>query len=115
MSTPGGFALSGHSMGGYSAPRAAAYEKQIKAVIANSLTPEFKPVLMAGLGLDPNAPYGDDIGDKIDLSEPMKKYMATNLLAAIGFGRRVDPCIVRRARPLQLAELEGKFTCLCCT
>jgi hypothetical protein len=47
-------ALSGHSMGGYFAPRAAAYEKRITAVIANSLIPELKPVLMAMLKLDPN-------------------------------------------------------------
>ena len=50
MWIPKRLALSGHSMGGYFAPRAAAYEKRITAVIANSLVPELKPVLMAMTG-----------------------------------------------------------------
>src|SRR5271170_7403148 len=41
---PKRLALAGNSMGGYFAPRAAAYEKRIKAVIANSLIPECKPI-----------------------------------------------------------------------
>lgn len=45
-------ALSGHSMGGYFAPRAVAFEKRIAAVIANSLAPDLKPVLLTMMGLD---------------------------------------------------------------
>ena len=37
---PKRLALTGNSMGGYFAPRAAAYEKRITAVIANSLAPD---------------------------------------------------------------------------
>jgi pimeloyl-ACP methyl ester carboxylesterase len=108
---PERLALSGHSMGGYFAPRGAAYEKRIKAVIANSLTPEFKPVLMAGLGLDPNAPYGDDTEDKIDLSEPMKKYMATNFWQRLGLAEGSLPTLLDELGRYSLAGLEGKITC----
>jgi pimeloyl-ACP methyl ester carboxylesterase len=108
---PKRLALSGHSMGGYFAPRAAAYEKRITAVIANSLTPEFKPVLMAGLGLDPKAPYDDDTEDKIDLSEPMKKYMATNFWQRLGLADGSLPALLDELGRYSLAGLEGKITC----
>jgi pimeloyl-ACP methyl ester carboxylesterase len=108
---PKRLALSGHSMGGYFAPRAAAYEKRITAVIANSLTPEFKPVLMAGLGLDPNAPYGNDTENKIDLSEPMKKYMATNFWQRLGLADGSLPALLDELGRYSLAGIEGKITC----
>jgi pimeloyl-ACP methyl ester carboxylesterase len=108
---PKRLALSGHSMGGYFAPRAAAYEKRITAVIANSLVPEFKPVLMAGLGLDPNAPYSSDIEDKIDFSEPMKKYMATNFWQRLGLAGGSLPALFDELGRYSLAGLEGKLTC----
>jgi hypothetical protein len=65
--------LTGHSMGGYFAPRAAAYEKRITAVVANSLIAELKPILMPLANLDPDVPYGKDFEDKADLSNPMTK------------------------------------------
>jgi hypothetical protein len=108
---PKRLALSGHSMGGYFAPRAVAFEKRITAVIANSLTPEFKPVLIAGLGLDPNAPYGDHTEDKIDLSEPMKKYMATNFWQRLGVADASLPALLDELGRYSLAGLEGKITC----
>ncbi len=39
---------------------------------------------MAGLGLDPNAPYGKAVENKIDFSDPMKEYMATNFWQRLG-------------------------------
>jgi predicted esterase YcpF (UPF0227 family) len=85
----GRLAITGHSMGGYFAPRAAAYEKRITAVVANSLTPELKPIIMAMLGLDPDEPYGDDLEDKADLSEPMKQVLVSGLKDRCGDGRSV--------------------------
>jgi alpha-beta hydrolase superfamily lysophospholipase len=54
---PKRLALSGHSMGGYLAPRAVAYEKRITAVIANSLIPDCKTVLLTGMGFDASKPF----------------------------------------------------------
>jgi hypothetical protein len=108
---PKRLALSGHSMGGYFAPRAVAFEKRITAVIANSLTPECKPILLAGMGLDPNAPYGDAAWDQIDLSEPMKKYMSTNLCQRLGVIEGSLPAYFDELGRYSLAGLEGKITC----
>jgi hypothetical protein len=44
-------------MGGYLAPRAVAYEKRITAVIANSLIPDCKTVLLTGMGFDASKPF----------------------------------------------------------
>src|SRR6202050_1349831 len=108
---PKRLALSGHSMGGYFAPRAATYEKRITAVIANSLTPEFKAVLMAGLVLDPTAPSGNDTETKIALSEPMKKYMATNFWQRLGLADGSLPALLDELGRYSLAGIEGKITC----
>jgi len=104
-------ALSGHSMGGYFAPRAVAYEKRITAVVANSLAPDFKPVLLTMMGLDPSKAYGEDIEDKIDLSEPMKRFMATNVKERCGFAGKSLAALFDNLGSYTLAGLERKITC----
>ena len=66
-------------MGGYFAPRAVAYEKRITAVIANSLMPDLKADFHGRIGRPRSgrALWRRHFEDKVDLSEPMKKYMAT--------------------------------------
>jgi pimeloyl-ACP methyl ester carboxylesterase len=108
---PKKLALSGHSMGGYFAPRAVAYEKRITAVIANSLAPEMKPVLLTMMGLDPSKPYGKDVEDKIDFSEPMKKFMATVVKERSGFAGKSLAAFFDELGRYSLAGLEGKITC----
>jgi pimeloyl-ACP methyl ester carboxylesterase len=108
---PKRLALSGHSMGGYFAPRAAAYEKRITAVIANSLAPDLKPVLLTMMGLDPSKPYGEDMEDKIDLSEPMKKFLTTNVKERCGFAGKSLAALFDNLGGYSLAGLEGKITC----
>ena len=108
---PKRLALSGLSMGGYFAPRAVAFEKRITAVIANSLLPDIKRVFMVGLGLDLNAPYGDDTWDKFDLSEPMKKYMSTTLCQRLGLAGGSLPAFFDELGRYNLAGLEGRITC----
>jgi pimeloyl-ACP methyl ester carboxylesterase len=108
---PQRLALSGLSMGGYFAPRAVAFEKRITAVIANSVLTELKPVVMALLGLNPNEPYGEDIGDKVDLSEPMKKFMVTDIQARCGMEGKSLAAFLDVAATYSLAGLEGKITC----
>ena len=66
---------------------------------------------MAGLGLDPNAPYGNDTENKIDLSEPMKKYMATNFWQRLGLAGGSIPALLDELGRYSLAGLEGKITC----
>jgi pimeloyl-ACP methyl ester carboxylesterase len=108
---PQRLALSGHSMGGYFAPRAAAFERRITAVIANSLVPEVKSGLLAMMSLDPNASYGDDIEDKINFSEPMKKYMATNFKQRCGFGGKSLAALFDNLGGYSLAGLEAEIKC----
>ena len=108
---PKRLALSGNSMGGYFAPRAAAFEKRITAVIANSLLPECKPVMLAGIGLDPDALHGDAAWDQIDLSEPMKKYISTNFRQRLGLGEGSLSAFSDEVGRYSLAGLEGKITC----
>jgi len=98
-------------MGGYFAPRAVAFEKRITAVIANSLLPDIKSVFMVGLGLDLNAPYGDEAWDKFDLSEPMKKYMSTTLCERLGLAGGSLPAFFDELGRYNLAGLEGRITC----
>jgi hypothetical protein len=98
-------------MGGYFAPRAAAYEKRITAVIANSLAPDLKPVLLTMMGLDPSKPYGEDMEDKIDLSEPMKKFLTTNVKERSGFAEKSLAALFDNLGGYSLAGLEGKITC----
>ncbi len=66
---------------------------------------------MAGLGLDPNAPYGNDTENKIDLSEPMKKYMATNFWQRLGLAGDSIPALLEDLGRYSLAGLEAKITC----
>jgi pimeloyl-ACP methyl ester carboxylesterase len=108
---PKRLALAGNSMGGYFAPRAAAYEKRITAVIANSLLPDLKSVLMTGLGFDPNAPYADDTEDEMDLSEPMKRLAVTTLCQRLGVAGGSLPALFDELGRYNLAGLERKITC----
>jgi pimeloyl-ACP methyl ester carboxylesterase len=103
-------ALTGHSMGGYFAPRAAAYEKRLTAVVANSLTPEFKPIIMAMLGL-PDEPYGDDLEDKADLSEPMKQVLVSGLKDRCGMAGQSLAAFCDNLGTYSLAGLEDHITC----
>jgi pimeloyl-ACP methyl ester carboxylesterase len=108
---PTRLALAGNSMGGYFAPRAVAFEKRITAVIANSLLPNLRPVIMALLGVDPRAPYAADTSDKIDFSEPMKKYILTNVRQRLGMAGASLPALFDELGQFSLAGLEGKITC----
>ena len=108
---PESLALSGHSFGGYFAPRAAAHEKRIKAVIANSLLPECKPMLMAMIGLDPNTPYGKDLESKVDLSNPLNKLFVTDFKDRCGMSGKSLAALCDNLGGYSLAGLEGKITC----
>ena len=99
-------ALTGHSMGGYFAPRAAAYEKRITAVIANSLLPELKSILMPLINLDPDVPYGEDLEDKADLSNPLTKVVLTAFRDRFGMTGQSLAAMWDKAGTYSLAGLE---------
>jgi len=105
---PKRLALSGHSMGGYLAPRAAAFEKRITALIANSLLPDLKPVLMSLL--KPGAPSVADLGGKVDLTRPFKVY-ASVVLERLGAAGKSPDALAEDLARYSLAGLEGKITC----
>jgi hypothetical protein len=66
---PDRLAAVGLSWGGHFVPRAAAYDKRIKAVVANALVTETRGIFMLLHGLDPNAPRDEDLESKVDWSD----------------------------------------------
>lgn len=107
---PERLALSGHSMGGYFAPRAVAYEKRIKAVIANSLLPELKPILMAMVGIKPNEPYEKNLESKSDLSDPLNK-LSMSVKDRCGFKGKSLAAFFDNLGSYSLVGLENKIKC----
>jgi hypothetical protein len=73
-------------MGGLFAPRAAAGEKRIKAVVASCLTPSFVPDIMSLLGLDPHEPYAEraDLDSLIDTASPMARLLLGDVRERFG-------------------------------
>jgi pimeloyl-ACP methyl ester carboxylesterase len=110
---PKRIALSGHSMGGYFAPRAAAFEKRLGAVIANSLCPEIKPMFAAMLGLHPTEPFGEDLEAKVDLSPPMRKFLFGPNGARDRFGMAGQSlaAYLNQVGAFSLAGLEREISC----
>jgi len=88
-----------------------AFEKRITAVIANSLLPDLKTVFLTGMGFEPSKPYGADMEDKVDLSEPIKKFMTTNLKERCGFADKPLAALFDNLGGYSLAGLEEKITC----
>lgn len=106
---PDRLALVGHSFGGYFVPRAAAFERRLKAVIAQSIVPECAPTVLLILGLDPDKPYGDEVESKVDLSEPIKHMMLTSWRERMG-AKSVRQLLDLLAR-FSLAGLETRIEC----
>jgi pimeloyl-ACP methyl ester carboxylesterase len=106
---PKRLALAGNSMGGYFAPRAVAFEKRIAAVIANSLLPLFATAILALLGLKDAS--GEDLENKVDLSDPMKKFLVTDVQERCGMAGRPLAAFLENLSHYNLAGLEGKITC----
>jgi pimeloyl-ACP methyl ester carboxylesterase len=110
---PKRLALSGHSMGGYLAPRAVAFEKRITALIANSLLPELEPLFMSMLRDGIKTPAAEDVG-KVDLTMPFKVYAGVfkeRLGMMRGGAEESLEAAVHEAAAYSLAGLEGQITC----
>ncbi len=72
---PERIALIGHSMGGYFAPRAVAFEKRIAACIASPVIGELQATILGVLGFDPSTPYPLDIEAHIDPENTTAKFV----------------------------------------
>jgi pimeloyl-ACP methyl ester carboxylesterase len=106
---PKRLALAGNSMGGYFAPRAVAFEKRITAVIANSLLPLFAPCMLALLGLKDAT--GEDLESKVDFSDPMKKFLVTDVQERCGMAGEPLAAFLENLSHYSLAGLEGEIVC----
>jgi pimeloyl-ACP methyl ester carboxylesterase len=106
---PRRLALAGNSMGGYFAPRAVAFEKRISAVIANSLLPLFGTAMLALLGLKDAC--GDDLESEVDFSDPMKKFLVTNVQERCGMAGKSLAAFLENLSHYTLAGLEEQITC----
>ncbi len=67
---PNRIALVGGSLGGYFAPRAAAFEKRLAAVIALPLVWDVQVMMTELLGLDPTKPYPLDLESHLGIPIP---------------------------------------------
>jgi len=109
---PDYLALSGYSMGGLFAPRAASGEKRIKAVVASCLTPSFVPHIMSLIGLDPDEPYADrtDLDSLIDNASPMARLLLGDVRERYGMLDRPLSDYLDYLREFDLWGLEDKIT-----
>ena len=73
---PKRIALIGASFGGYFAPRAAAFEKRLAAVIALPLFSDIRRMFIELLGLDPTKPYPRDLESRLDMSQSFVRMAA---------------------------------------
>jgi hypothetical protein len=107
---PKRLAFSGLSMGGYFAPRAAAFEKRITALVANSLLPELEPMFTTMHWFDTIASSPDRVEGGVDLTAPFKVY-ASVVRERCGMAEKsLEACRSDMAR-YSLAGLEGQIRC----
>jgi pimeloyl-ACP methyl ester carboxylesterase len=69
-------ALIGASFGGYFAPRAAAFEKRLAAVVALPLFWDIQALFIEMLGLDTKKPYPRDLESRLDMSQSFVRLVA---------------------------------------
>jgi pimeloyl-ACP methyl ester carboxylesterase len=107
---PKRLALSGHSMGGYFAPRAVAFETRISALIANSLLPDLKVMFTDIHGFAPVVPSPERPEGAVDLTAPFRVYAGV-VRERLGLAKQsVEACVNDMSR-YSLAGLEGQITC----
>ncbi len=109
---PKRLALAGWSLGGYFAPRAAAFEKRIKACIASTTLPDWQKVVLGALGLPPDQPYPRNLESKIDLSTVGSRFIAKgDIRYRMGGGGGTIAEYVDGLSKYNLWGLEEKITC----
>ena len=105
-------ALVGWSLGGYFAPRAAAFEKRIKACIASTTLPNFQNVVLEAIGLPADRPCPRNLESKIDLSTVTSRFLAQgDIRYRMGAGGGTIAEYVDGLSKYNLWGLEEKIKC----
>ena len=110
---PKRLALVGWSMGGNFAPRAAAFEKRIKACIASTTTPNMQTSILEMLGLPGDQPYPRDLESTLDLSSVGHRFLVAkgDIRYRMGVGGGTIAEFIDGLSKYSLWGLEGKITC----
>jgi len=109
---PKRLALVGWSLGGYFAPRAAAFEKRIKACIASTTLTNWQNDVLEILGLPVDQPCPRNLESKIDLSTVTSRFIAQgDIRYRHGAGGGTIAEFVDGLSKYNLSGLEEKITC----
>jgi hypothetical protein len=109
---PKGLALVGWSLGGNFAPRAAAFEKRIKACIASTTTANMQTSILEMLGLPGDQPYPRNLESKVDLSTVGNRFVAEgDMRYRLGAGGGTIAEFIDALSKYSLWGLEDKITC----
>jgi hypothetical protein len=110
---PKRLALVGWSMGGNFAPRAAAFEKRIKACIASTTTANMQNSILEMLGLPGDQPYPRDLESTLDLSSVGHRFLVAkgDIRYRMGVGGGTIAEFIDVLSKYSLWGLEDKITC----
>ena len=109
---PKRLALVGWSLGGNFAPRAAAFEKRIKACIASTTTPNMQTSILEMLGLPGDQPYPRNLESKLDLSTVGNRFAAEgDMRYRLGASAGTIAEFIDKLSTYSLWGLEDKITC----
>ena len=109
---PKRLALVGWSLGGYFAPRAAAFEKRIRAIIASTTIPNWQNSALEALGLAVDQPYARNLESQIDLSTVGRRFFAHgDMRYRHGAGGGTIAEFLDALSKYNLWGLEGNITC----
>lgn len=105
-------ALIGHSVGGYLAPRAAAFEKRLAACIASPIIPTLKDGFLSVMGFEPSKPYPRDMESQIDPENTTAKFITeSDIRWRFGHGDTTIAEWVDYLGEFTILGLEDKITC----
>jgi len=109
---PKRIALSGGSFGGYFAPRAAAFEKRLAAVVALPLLCDIGSMFVELVGLDPTKPYPRDLESRLDMSQSFIRTLAkSDVRMRAGYANATIADFLDGMRAFTLVGRERNITC----
>jgi len=109
---PKRLALVGCSLGGYFAPRAAAFEKRIKACIASTTLTNWQNDVLEILGLPVDQPWPRNLESQIDLSTVTRRFIAQgDIRYRHGASEGTIAEFIDGLSKYNLSGLEDKITC----